>query len=105
MSNSDSEADTEDYEPPEPRWRWLEADEFMETEFMEDEFMKDEADEFMEDEARRIAPQASPFTTVMVDKDRIRDQHMIMVFSLVITLCAIVLGLQSAFTCTCNLNF
>jgi hypothetical protein len=30
MSDSDSEADTEDYEPPEPRW--LEADEFMEDE-------------------------------------------------------------------------
>jgi hypothetical protein len=45
MSDSDIEADTEDYEPPEPRWRWLEADEFMEAEFMEDEFMKDEADE------------------------------------------------------------
>ncbi len=34
--------------------------------------MKDEADEFMEDEARRIAQQASPFMTVMADKDRIR---------------------------------
>jgi hypothetical protein len=105
MSDSDSDADTEDYEPSETRWRWLEADEFMEAEFMEDEFMKDEADEFMDDEARRIAPQASPFTTVMADKDSIRDQRMIMVFSLVISLCAIVLGLQSTFTCTCNLNF
>jgi hypothetical protein len=98
MSDSDSEADTEDYEPPEPTWRWLEADEFMEADFMEDEFMEDEADQFA---------QASwqPYPTVMADKDRIRDQRMIMVFSLVITLCAIVLGLQSAFTCTCNLNF
>jgi hypothetical protein len=72
MSDSDSEADTEDYEPPEPTWRWLEADEFMEAEFMDDE------------------PHGS---------------RMIMVFTFVITLCAIVLGLQSAFTCTCNLNF
>ncbi len=93
MSDYDSEADTDEYEPPEPTWRWLEADEFMET-----EYMQDEADEF---------PQASwqPYTTVMADKDRIREQRMIMVFTFVITFCAIVLGLQSALTCTCNLNF
>jgi hypothetical protein len=99
MSDSDSEADTEDYEPPQPTWRWLEADEFMETEFMEDEpteFMQNEADEFQQAWMRQ---------TVMADKDRIRDQRMVMVFSFVITLCAIVLGLQSAFTCTCTLNF
>ncbi len=46
MSDSDSETDTEEYEPPQPTWRWLEADEFMETEYMQDEFLQDEADEF-----------------------------------------------------------
>ena len=98
MSDSDSEADTEDYEPPQPTWRWLEADEFMETEYMQDEFLQDEADEFANGTWK-------PYPTVMEDKDRIRDQRMIMVFTFVITLCAIVLGLLSAFTCTCNLNF
>ena len=79
MSDSDSEADTEDYEPPQHAWRWLEADEFMETEFMEDEpteFMQNEADEFQ---------QAGMRPTVMEDKDRIREQRMIMVFTCVIT--------------------
>jgi hypothetical protein len=60
------------------------------------EFMQNEADEFQQAWMRQ---------TVMADKDRIRDQRMIMVFTFVITLCAIVLGLQSAFTCTCTLNF
>ena len=101
MSDSDSEADTEDYEPPEPRWRWLEADEFMEDEAWHENNQR----QLSQVIRRRIAQQASPFTTVMADKDRIRDQRMIMVFSLVITMCAIVLGLQSAFTCTCNLKF
>jgi hypothetical protein len=73
MSDSDSEADTEDYEPPQPTWRWLEADEFMETEYMQDEFLQDEADEFANATWK-------PYPTVMEDKDRIRDQRMIMVF-------------------------
>ena len=89
MSDSDSEADTEDYEPPQPTWRWLEADEFMETEYMQDEVLQDEADEFAHATWK-------PYPTVMEDKDRIRDQRMIMVFTFVITLCAIVLGLLSA---------
>ncbi len=99
MSDSDSEADTEDYEPLQHACRWLEADEFLETELMEDEpteFMQNEADEFQ---------QAGMRPTLMEDKDRIREQRMIMVFTCVITLCALVLGLLSAFTCTCNLNF
>ena len=98
MSDADSEADTEDYEPPQPTWRWLEADEFMETEYMQDEFLQDEADEFANATWK-------PYPTVMEDKDRIRDQRMVLVLTFVITLCAIVLGLLSAFTCTCNLNF
>ena len=40
MSDYDSEADTDEYEPPEPTWRWLEGDEFMETEYMQDEFCR-----------------------------------------------------------------
>ncbi len=99
MSDSDSEADTEDYEPPERRY--LEADEFM-----EDEAWHENNQRQLSQVIRRwIALQASPYTTVMADKDRNRDQRMIIVFTLVITLCVIVLGLQSAFTCTCNLNF
>ena len=65
---------------------------------MPDEIMEDEADEF-------AGKSWQPHPNVMADKDRIRDQRMIMVFTFVITLCAIVLGLLSAFTCTCNLNF
>ncbi len=98
MSDSDSEADTEDYEPPQPTWRWLEADEFMETEYMQDESMEDAADEF-------AGASWQPYPTVLAEKDRKREQRMIIVFTIVITLCAIVLGLQSAFNCTCSLNF
>jgi hypothetical protein len=97
MSDSDSEVDTEDYESPERRW--LEADELME------EWHEKNQRQMSQVIRRRIAQQASPYTTVMADKDRIRDQRMIMVFTFVVILCAIVLSLQSAFTCTCNLNF
>ncbi len=98
MSDYDSEADTDEYEPPEPTWRWLEADEFMETEYMPEEIMQVEADDL---------PNATwkPYPTVLAEKDRKREQRMIIVFTIVITLCAIVLGLQSAFNCTCSLNF
>ena len=99
MSNSSSEADTEDYEPPERRY--LEADEFMEDEAWHENNQR----QLSQVIRARIAQQASPYTTVMVDKDRDRHQRMIMMFTLVIALFALVLGLQSAFTCTCNLNF
>ncbi len=98
MSDSYSEADTEDYEPPERRY--LEADEFMEDEA----WHENNQCQLSQVIRGRIAQQASPYTTVMADKDRDRDQRMIVVFTIVITLCALVLCLQSAFTCTCNLN-
>ncbi len=60
------EADTEDYEPPERRY--LEADEFME---MEDEaWHENNQRQLSQVIRRRIAQQASPYTTVMADKDR-----------------------------------
>ncbi len=99
MSNSSSEVDTEDYEPPERRY--LEADKFMEDEAWHENNQR----QLSQVIRARIAQQASPYTTVMVDKDRDRDQRMSMMFTLVIALFALVLSLQSAFTCTCNLNF
>jgi|MesohylFT_1024984.scaffolds.fasta_scaffold133469_1 hypothetical protein len=109
MSDSD-DADTEDYEPPEERW--LESDEWMDTyELTSKVYAYYYADTSSEDDTEAIIADAlaqrpqTTQTTVMADKDRDRDQRMIMVFTVVIALFALVLGLQSAFTCTCNLNF
>jgi len=106
MSDSD-DADTEDYEPPEERW--LESDEWMDTyELTSKVYAYYYADTSSEDDTEAIIADAlahRPQTTAMATKDRERDQRMIMLFTFILTLCAIVLGLQSVFTCTCNLNF
>jgi hypothetical protein len=101
MSDSSSEADTKDYEPHEQRY--LEADEWMED---YGEAWNDNNRRKLSEVIRaRIAQQASPYTTTMATMYRDRDQRMIMLFALAITLCAPVLSLQSAFNCTCNPNF
>ena len=106
MSDSD-DADTEDYEPPEERW--LESDEWMDTyELTSEIYAYYYADTSSEDDTDAIMADANahrPQTTAMATMDRERDQRMIMLFTCILTLCAIVLGLQSVFTCTCNLNF
>ena len=105
QSDSD-EADTDEYEPPEPRY--LESDEWMESEEFWENILETKTNtrkKMSEVIRTRIEQQALPYTTAMAAKDREREQRMIIVFTIVITLCAIVLGLQSAFNCTCNLNF
>ena len=101
MSDS-GDADTEDYEPPEERW--LESDEWMEA-YEPTSWNQINRSQLSEVIRARIEQQALPYTTAMATKDRERDQRMIMLFTFILTLCAIVLGLQSVFTCTCNLNF
>jgi hypothetical protein len=98
---SDSDADTEDYEPPGERY--LEVDEWMEGYNPEDRDVINYNRLYLETKRARLAQQALQIEEARKDTDR--DQRLIMMFTCVITLCALVLGLQSAFSCTCNLNF
>jgi hypothetical protein len=87
MSDSSSEANTEDYEPPERRY--LEADEFMKDEA----WHENNQHQLSKVIRARIAQQASPSTTAMATKDRDRNRRMILVFAVVIALFALVLSL------------